>query len=133
METYYFLPANPDSPPVLKYILRTNGVNVTCSISNVFPMAFPTLTTKEGKTTASNNSDGTYNTTVNHLFPANEKDTTIECIYSNRNFRSISFLRIVDNETIGNPREEDMMENNMTSKHIYIGIENINSRRKRER
>eukprot|EP00057_Strongylocentrotus_purpuratus_P023501 XP_011677975.1 PREDICTED: uncharacterized protein LOC105444876 [Strongylocentrotus purpuratus] len=58
------------------------------------------MTTKEGKRTASNNSDGTYNTSVTHLLPTNENNTIIECSYSNLNFKSIASLRIVGRDTI---------------------------------
>eukprot|EP00057_Strongylocentrotus_purpuratus_P017051 XP_011671525.1 PREDICTED: uncharacterized protein LOC105441778 [Strongylocentrotus purpuratus] len=108
--------AKPESSPVIKYIRHNNGFNVTCSISNVFPMTFPIFTTKEGKRTASNNSDGTYNTAVTHLFPANEKDTTIECLYSALNFKSIASLGlfIVDDDILGQPEDENTTEKNKT-------------------
>eukprot|EP00057_Strongylocentrotus_purpuratus_P007794 XP_011662268.1 PREDICTED: uncharacterized protein LOC105437411 [Strongylocentrotus purpuratus] len=106
--------AKPDSSPVIKYIRHNNGFNVTCSISNVFPITFPLLTTKEGNRTASNNGDGTFNTTVTHFFPADEKDTTIQCLYSILNFSGIASLHIVNSSTIDQPEKEDTMEKNMT-------------------
>eukprot|EP00057_Strongylocentrotus_purpuratus_P009306 XP_011663780.1 PREDICTED: uncharacterized protein LOC105438103 [Strongylocentrotus purpuratus] len=92
--------ANPDTSPVIEYNRQTNGFNVTCSISNVFPMTFPILTTKEGNRTAFINSDGTYNTTVTNWFAANETDITIACLYSNLNFTIMSSLRIIDSDSI---------------------------------
>ena len=67
---------------MIEYIRQTNGFNVTCSISNVFPMTFPILTNEEENGAvyinrdSTYNTDGTFNTTVTYWFPANEKDTS---------------------------------------------------------
>lgn len=112
--------ANPNISLVIEYIRETKRFNVTCSISNVFPKTFPKLTTKgENETTGLHkNKDGTYNTAVTNLFPANEMDTTIECLYSNLNFKNIASLRIDGSYTIDQPENEDTMAKNMTYTNI---------------
>ena len=85
-------------------------------------MTFPILTTKEGNGTEFINRDGTYNTTVTHWFPANEKGTTIECLYSNLNFKSMSSLRIVDSDNIDQNTTRKHIHNTYIYIYIYIYI-----------
>ena len=126
---------------MIESIQQNNGFNVTCSITNVFPITFPTLTSNEGNGTARvnrniTNRDGTFNTSVTHWFPANEKNTTIECQYSYMNFTIMSSLHIDGSNTINQPEEENRMEKNMTGKltNIYVKLYiNIQGQREKEK
>ncbi|XP_063959441.1 uncharacterized protein LOC135155027 [Lytechinus pictus] len=116
--------AKPEEPPAIEYTRhsdQTGGCNVTCSISHVFPLTFPVFGSKEenGSKGILLNNDGTFNTNVTTYFSRVDGDTTIECLYSLRNFKSKSSLRIVDYGDISErDGEEDCVDKNNTDSNF---------------
>nr|XP_054761057.1 uncharacterized protein LOC129267368 [Lytechinus pictus] len=111
--------ANPDNPPMISYKRNPTGLNVTCSVDNVFPMKYPNFImekTGESENHYNENADGTFDTAVTNTFSLNY--TTIQCAYSTLRVKSISSLQIELDINKHDPKPGDgiMTQTDMTSR-----------------